>query len=100
MELTQKIQVLKRENCSAMDIKRSKIWASIARKPSSELFPYKAVLLDCDSGYSRLLGQGGGLVRGLPGKLRLGAAKVTVCRRLLVDRPAQVQAFNLSLIHI
>jgi hypothetical protein len=39
----------------------------------------------------------GGLVGGLPGELRLGAAEVAVGRGLLVDGPAQVQALDNAL---
>jgi len=43
---------------------------------------------------SGLLGQGGGLVGGLPGELRLGAAEVAIGGGLLVDGAAQVQALD------
>src|SRR5207244_6181437 len=41
-----------------------------------------------------LLAQGGGLVGPLPGELRQFAAEVAVPRRLVVDRPAQVQRLD------
>src|ERR1035437_4694900 len=44
--------------------------------------------------HSRLLGQRGGLVGGLPGELRLGAAEVPVSGGFLVDGAAQVQALD------
>ena len=53
-------------------------------------------LLGCGQ-LTGLLGQGGGLVGGFPGELRLGAAEVAVGGGLLVDGTAQVQALDDSL---
>src|SRR5208282_1740664 len=49
----------------------------------------------CSGGfYTGLCGQGGGLVGGFPGELRLGAAEVAVGRGFLVDGAAQVEALD------
>ena len=70
-----------------------KIWASVEGKPRPELHLYKAGLLG-GSLQAGLLGKSGGLVCGLPGELRLGAAKVAVGGGLLIDGPAEIQALD------